>query len=532
MLLLTAISAALLLLLSFIGADVKAETSDSSDSSTQHAVVTQTTSTELSAPKHVESRITNHEHQGTSEHDNQQGFHTAAEDMSCNLPLWTGLPFAGILLSIALLPLFAPHFWHRHFPKVSLGWALAFAIPFIIVYKGLAVYSILHIYLIDYIPFIILLWGLYTVSGGILIRGSLVGTPWLNLRLLIVGTILASWMGTTGASMLLIRPILRANAFRKTKMHIIIFFIFLVSNVGGSLTPLGDPPLFLGFLHGVPFFWTFNIFPEFALVAVILLAVFYVFDTFLYKREGVEPPVEDCETCDRFPIRLEGVHNFLFLGGILGFVLMSGTWKPGHILVYGVHLGVQNVVRDLGIVFMGILSMKTTHVKIRKDNEFSWFPIQEVAYLFAGIFMCIIPMLAILHAGSEGSMAFIINIVKEPYHFFWITGILSSFLDNAPTYLTFFNLALGMLSLTEQQITQILTGMSHVMGDQFVAYLKGISTGAVFFGAMTYIGNAPNFMVRSIAEESGIKMPSFFGYMIWSGIILLPVFLIVTLVFF
>ena len=539
MLFLTAISAAFLLLLPLAGADVNAETSNSSDSLAQHSVLTQTTSTELSTPEHVESRITNHEsrimnheRQGTSGHDDPHGFDAAVEEMARNLQLWTGLPFAGILLSIALFPLFAPHFWHRHFPKVSLAWALVFAIPFIIVYKGLAVYEILHIYLIDYIPFIILLWGLFTVSGGILLRGSLVGTPWLNLRLLIVGTILASWMGTTGASMLMIRPILRANAFRKTKMHIIIFFIFLVSNIGGSLTPLGDPPLFLGFLHGVPFFWTFNIFPEFALVAVILLAVFYFFDTFMYKREGVVPPVEDRKTCDKFPIRLEGVHNFLFLGGILGFVLMSGTWKPGHILVYGVHLEIQNVVRDLGIVFMGILSMKTTHVKIRKDNEFSWFPIREVAYLFAGIFMCIIPMLAMLHAGSEGSMAFIINIVKEPYHFFWITGILSSFLDNAPTYLTFFNLALGMLGLTEQQVTQILTGLSHGMGDQFITYLKGISTGAVFFGAMTYIGNAPNFMVRSIAEESGVKMPSFFGYMIWSCLILLPVFLIVTLVFF
>ncbi len=465
-------------------------------------------------------------------HEDAHGFHSAAEKMSRELPLWTGLPFAGILLSIALFPLLFGHFWHRHFPKVTAAWALIFAVPFIVVYRGLAVYEILHIYLIDYIPFIILLWGLYTVSGGIMMRGSLVGTPALNLKLLIVGTILASWMGTTGASMLMIRPILRANSFRKVKMHIIIFFIFLVSNVGGSLTPLGDPPLFLGFLHGVPFFWTFNIFPHFAVVAVILLIMFYILDSIMYKRESQEPPLKQKENGEKYPLRLEGVHNFMFLGGILGFVLMSGTWAPGHIMVYGVQLEIQNVVRDLGIVTMGILSLKMTHQRIRTDNEFSWFPIQEVAYLFAGIFMTIIPMLAMLKAGGDGSMAFIINRVKEPFHYFWITGALSSFLDNAPTYLTFFNLALGRLGLSEAQVTQILTGMQHSMGGQFVTYLKGISAGAVFFGAMTYIGNAPNFMVRSIAEEQGVKMPSFFGYMLWSLIILLPVFLVVTLVFF
>jgi len=464
--------------------------------------------------------------------EDTHGFHLAAEKMSQELPLWTGLPFMGILLSIALFPLLAPRFWHHHYSKVSLAWALVFAVPFVIVYRGLAVFEILHIYLIDYIPFIILLWGLFTVSGGILIRGTLVGTPWLNVRLLIVGTILASWMGTTGASMLMIRPILRANKHRRTKMHIIIFFIFLVSNIGGSLTPLGDPPLFLGFLHGVPFFWTFNIFPHFAVASVILLILFYIVDSIIYKREKPHPAGKDEENNVKYPLRLEGMHNFMYLGGILGFVLLSGTWQPGHFMVYGVQMQIQNVVRDLGILLMGIMSMKTTHTKVRTDNDFSWFPIMEVAYLFAGIFMTIIPMLAMLKAGGEGSMAFIIDRVREPFHYFWITGVLSSFLDNAPTYLTFFNLALGRLCLTEPQVTQILTGAQHAMGGEFVTYLKGISAGAVFFGAMTYIGNAPNFMVRSIAEEQGVKMPSFFGYMIWSICILLPIFLVITLVFF
>ncbi|MDP8237573.1 MAG: sodium:proton antiporter [Candidatus Hatepunaea meridiana] len=520
---------------------VLAETTDNAELSLLPNKVDTTVNAEVVATAHISDTSQNEineldhtDHSSSDDHhtEDKYGFHAAAEKMARELPLWAGLPFAGILLSIAFFPLILPHFWHKHFPKVSFAWSLVFAIPFIFVYKGLAIYEILHIYLIDYIPFIILLWGLYTVSGGILLRGSLVGTPKLNLKLLLIGTILASWMGTTGAAMLLIRPILRANAYRKNKVHIIIFFIFLVANVGGSLTPLGDPPLFLGFLHGVPFFWTFNIFPHFALTAVILLVIFYILDSIIYKREGVKPPEKNEKDAGKYPLRLEGVHNFLFLGGILAFVLMSGTWKPGHINVYGVHLELQNVARDLGIIMMGILSLKTTHIAIRKDNDFSWFPIMEVAYLFAGIFMCIIPMLAMLHAGSAGSMAFIVEMVKKPIHYFWITGALSSFLDNAPTYLTFFNLALGRLGLSEPQVTQILTGMSHVVGPEFVTYLKGISTGAVFFGAMTYIGNAPNFMVRSIAEEQGIKMPSFFGYMLWSGVFLLPVFVIVTLVFF
>ena len=460
-------------------------------------------------------------------------FEAAIEKMSSELPLWSGLPFAGILLSIALLPLIAPRIWHKHFAKISFMWALAFAIPFLFVYKGLALYEIIHIYLVDYFPFIILLWGLYTVSGGIILRGSLAGKPAVNLILLIIGTILASWMGTTGASMLLIRPVLRANRHRKRKMHIVIFFIFLVSNIGGSLTPLGDPPLFLGFLHGVPFFWTFSLFPHFALVSLMLLVIFFILDTILYKREGPSVGSPDQDVQSASPLSLGGLHNFLFLGGIIGAVLFSGMVHIGHFTVFGVHVTYENIIRDAGIILMGLLSMWTTSRVIRRENEFSWFPITEVAYLFAGIFMTIIPMLAILKAGSEGSMGFITDQVKEPVHYFWITGILSSFLDNAPTYLTFFNLALGRLGLTEAASTAILTGqVSGETAIQYIAYLKGISVGAVFFGAMTYIGNAPNFMVRSIAMESGIRMPSFFGYMVWSVLILVPVFVIVTIVFF
>ena len=410
--------------------------------------------------------------------------------------------------------------------RSSAFWALLFAIPFVIAYGHSALYEIFHIYLIDYIPFIVLLWALFTVSGGILVKGTLKGKPVTNLVILIIGTVIASWIGTTGASMVLIRPILRANSGRKNKMHIVIFFIFLVSNIGGSLTPLGDPPLFLGFLHSVPFFWTFHLFSEMLFVVVILLGLFFLLDTILYNKDKKAGNIEE-DNSEVMPIRIEGLHNLLFLLGIIGGVLMSGLIHMGSVTVLGVHMEIQNILRDVILISMGLLSLKTTRKDIREGNEFTWFPIQEVAYLFAGIFMCIIPALAMLKAGSHGALAFIIEAVKQPWHYFWITGSLSSFLDNAPTYLTFLNTSLGNFyaGLPEKEAVAKLIAENAI-------YLKAISTGAVFMGANTYIGNAPNFMVRSIAEESGLKMPSFFGYMLWSVLILIPVFLLVTLVFF
>jgi Na+/H+ antiporter NhaD/arsenite permease-like protein len=453
------------------------------------------------------------------------GEHTLGEV----LPLWSVLPFIGILLSIAIFPLAAPTFWHHHFGKVSLAWSLIIAIPFYLAYKGAAIHEIIHIFLVDYIPFIILLWGLFTVSGGIYLRGTLVGTPIVNAIFLLIGTILASWMGTTGAAMLLIRPVLRANAKRKYKQHVVIFFIFLVANIGGSLTPLGDPPLFLGFLHGVPFFWTMKILPHMLTVSALVLIIFYIIDSILYKRE--ETTSEPAEVKE--PLRLEGAHNFLFLLGILGAVLMSGTWYTGEVVILNVPLGHQDLLRDVLIVLMGLLSWWTTKKEVRAANGFTWFAIQEVAILFAGIFMTIIPALDMLRAGTHGAMAFIINAVKEPWNYFWMAGALSSFLDNAPTYLTFFNTAIGRLSISPNDVTGILTGTIHSpAADQFVGFLKAISAGAVFFGANTYIGNAPNFMVRSIAEENKVPMPSFFGYMLWSIGILIPIFFIVTFIFF
>lgn len=441
------------------------------------------------------------------------------------LSLYSIIPFVGILLSIALFPLFAPEFWHHHFGKVSAFWAIVIAIPLLIIYKGAALHSFLHILIADYVPFIILLWGLFTVSGGILLRGSLRGTPIVNTIIIIIGAALASWMGTTGAAMLLIRPFLRANDYRKNRAFMVVFFIFLVANIGGSLTPVGDPPLFLGFLHGVPFFWTFHILPHMVVSALILLILYFAIDTYFYNKEGLKNKKVDEE---KEPLRLAGSYNLIFLAGIVGSVIVSGLVDWGEVSTLGVTRSIQEWARDAFIIIMGILSLVFTDTVVREDNDFSWFPIKEVGFLFAGIFTTMTPCLLLLLAGSKGALGFIINIVEEPFHYFWITGILSSFLDNAPTYLTFFSTALGKFysGVPESVAVAKLIAENQI-------YLMAISAGAVFFGAMTYIGNAPNFMVRSIAEEAGTPMPSFFGYIIkYSIIFLIPVFIVITLIFF
>ena len=459
-------------------------------------------------------------------HDQSGGQHGGGHaNLGQILPLWSCIPFAGMLLSIALCPLLMPDFWHHHFGKISAFWAATLGLPFLIAFKGDALYEMLHIILADYVPFIILLWSLYTISGGILLRGKLRGTPVVNLIMLIIGTALASWMGTTGAAMLMIRPFLRANNYRKNRTFMVVFFIFLVANVGGSLTPLGDPPLFLGFLHGVSFFWTFNLLPHMLLVVILLLVIYFFLDTYHYRKEGASPPAENGV---KQPLKLEGTHNFIFLAGVVGSVLMSGMVDWGEVNTFGVHRAVQDWARDVLLIIMGILSLVTTRVSLREDNDFTWFPIIEVAYLFIGIFITMIPCLLILKAGSHGALAFLVNGVTQPYHYFWVTGTLSSFLDNAPTYLTFFNTALG----------SFYTGMAEadavpLLMTENAIYLKAISAGAVFFGACSYIGNAPNFMVRSISEEAGTPMPSFFGYILkYSLIYLIPTFVVVHLIFF
>ena len=447
----------------------------------------------------------------------------ATFDASALSVLW-GVPFAGLLLSIALLPLLAPLFWHHHFGKVSLAWSLAFLLPFALTYgAGMAAASFMHALLEEYIPFILLLTALFTVAGGIHIRGNLRGSPGLNTAILATGAVLASFMGTTGASMLLIRPLIRANDNRAHKAHVVVFFIFIVSNAGGSLTPLGDPPLFLGFLKGVDFFWTVrHIFPETLFLVGSLLAIFYALDTWFYRRREETLPLDP--TPDTRRIGFDGAANFWLLGAIAGLVLLSGIWRsPMAFNIAGTRVGLPGLVRDVGLVALTFLSLAITSARVHADNQFSWGPMVEVAKLFAGIFLTIIPVIAMLKAGTDGAFGAVVAAVTrpdgspDPAMYFWATGVLSSFLDNAPTYLVFFNTA---------------GGDPQTLMTTFASTLAAISAGAVFMGANTYIGNAPNLMVKAIAEDRGVKMPSFFGYMLWSGGVLIPLFIIMTFIWF
>ncbi|WP_425259945.1 sodium:proton antiporter [Rubrivivax sp. RP6-9] len=447
----------------------------------------------------------------------------AADIDGAALSAWWGIPFAGVLLCIALMPLLATQVWHHHFGKITAGWAVAFLLPFAVVFgPGVAGGALVHALLAEYIPFIVLLVALYTAAGGIFVRGNIHGSPATNVAIMAVGSVLASLMGTTGASMLLIRPLIRANDNRKHVAHVVVFFIFTVSNAGGSLTPLGDPPLFLGFLKGVDFFWTLkHIFPETLLLLGALLAIFYVIDSWYYRREGVMP-VDP--TPDTPRLGLEGAVNFLPLAAVVALVLMSGTWKPGVVFdVFGTPVELQQIVRDVLLVGVTFVSLAITPKGVREKNQFSWAPMQEVAKLFIGIFLTMIPVLAMLKAGEQGAFAAVTRAVTGPdgqplpWAYFWFSGVLSSFLDNAPTYLVFFNLA---------------GGDPAVLMTTLAGTLAAISAGSVFMGANTYIGNAPNFMVKAIAEDRGVAMPSFFGYMLWSGAILLPLFALMTFIFF
>jgi Na+/H+ antiporter NhaD/arsenite permease-like protein len=428
------------------------------------------------------------------------------------------LPFAGILLSIATGPLLFAHFWHSHYGKIAALWALLTLLPIALVAgSSTALAAFIHAVLAEYMSFIILLFALYVVAGGILITGTLRGGPLVNAGILILGTAMASIVGTTGAAMILIRPLIRANASRKSNAHVVVFFIFLVANIGGALSPLGDPPLFVGFLRGVEFFWTTtHLAYETAIVAVLVLAIFIALDLWFARNEPKSAPAAS------EPLRLRGLINLPLIALIIGAILLSAAWQPGiDITVYGTHVGLQNLVRDLALVAIALASLWLTPREHRKANGFTWEPIAEVAKLFAGIFVCLIPVLAMLEAGHDGPFAWLLKAVTtadgSPHAvaYFWLTGILSAFLDNAPTYLVFFQLAGG-------DATVLMTKLS--------ATLAAISMGAVYMGALTYIGNAPNFMVAAIANERGVKMPSFFGYMLWSFAVLLPVLGLLTYV--
>lgn len=434
-------------------------------------------------------------------------------------------PFAGVLLSIALLPLLTPSLWHHHFGKVAAGWGLAFLLPFAVVHGvELAIYEVVHTALLEYIPFIILLTALFTVAGGVRVSGTLAGTPAVNTALLAGGTCAASLMGTTGAAMLFIRPLLRANSIRRYRQHTVVFFIFLVANIGGALTPLGDPPLFLGFLKGVDFFWpTLHLAAPTGVAVAVLLILYWGIDTALIRHERVLSPAV-VDKGPQEPLTLEGWINLPLLLGILATVMVAGVWRPGiSLTVYHVTVPLESVVSNGLLLLISALSLRLTPQESRLRNGFSWGPILEVAKLFAAIFLTIIPAIAILRAGSEGALAGVVALVTGPdgqpvtAMYFWACGLLSSVLDNAPTYLVFFNTAGGDAAILMENLP--LT-------------LAALSAGAVYMGANTYIGNAPNFMVKSIAEERGVVMPSFFGYMLWSGGILLPLFGVLTVLFF
>ena len=447
---------------------------------------------------------------------------SAASLDGSTLGLGWAVPFAGILLCIALCPLFVPHFWHAHFGKVSVFWALCCAVPLCMLLGfSTGIDAVIHVLLADYVPFIIFVGALFVVAGGIHVRGTFVGRPIVNAGFLALGAVLANFMGTTGAAMLLIRPLIEANANRRRKMQTFIFFIFLVANVGGALTPLGDPPLFLGFLKGVSFFWTAeHLLVPWLFTLAILLAVYLAIDGVCYAKDakdGFKAPDE------KKAFGIDGGVNILLLAVIIGAVLLSGFWRPGVEYVFlGVHFALESIVRDVIFLCAAGASLALTTKETRELNHFTWDPILEVAKLFFGIFVCIVPVLEMLRAGHDGVFAPLVALVSHAdgtYNntmFFWLTGTLSAFLDNAPTYLAFFNLAGGdpAVLMTEEART-----------------LMAISMGAVFCGAISYIGNAPNFMTVSICHERGVKMPSFFGYMIWSVGILVPTFLIMDLIF-
>ncbi|MCQ9326806.1 sodium:proton antiporter [Neisseria dentiae] len=449
----------------------------------------------------------------------------AASLDGASLSLLWGIPFVLILLSIATGPLLFAITWHHHFGKITALLTFLFLVPFTIVFGfGATAHTVAHALVAEYIPFIILLFALYTISGGILVWGNLHGSPRLNTTILAIGTVLASIMGTTGAAMLLIRPLLKANDNRKHRVHVVVFFIFLVANIGGGLTPLGDPPLFLGFLKGVDFGWTVqHMLVPVALSSAILLTLFYFLDRHYFAQEDEVLPQDPSPDS---PLQLFGKWNFLLLAGVVSAVLMSGLWKPQHpgIDILGTPYLLPNLLRDAALLVLAGISLAITPKQVRAGNEFNWEPILEVGKLFLGIFITIAPVIAILQAGEKGAFAGLISLVHDssgqPVNamYFWMTGLLSAFLDNAPTYLVFFNMAGG-------DAQALMTG--HLFHT-----LLAVSMGSVFMGALSYIGNAPNFMVKAIAEQRKVPMPSFFGYMAWSFGILAPLFILHTFIFF
>jgi Na+/H+ antiporter NhaD/arsenite permease-like protein len=445
--------------------------------------------------------------------------HAAALDGASLRWPWA-LPFIGILLTIAAGPLLFPRLWHRHYGKFTFMWGALAVVPIAALYDiPTAAATFVHALLAEYLSFIVLLFTLYVVAGGILVTGNLRGTPLVNTAILALGTLIASFVGTTGAAMILVRPLIRANAERLHNTHVVVFFIILVANIGGALTPLGDPPLFVGFLRGVDFFWTAqHLWLQTAILAGLVLATFVAVDIFFYRKDRLvttvgEPPPAALN------LRVQGSINLLLIAGVVGVILLSSLWRPGIAFdVYGTKIELQELIRDGALLVIAVLSLVLTPNEHREANGFTWGPIVEVAIVFAGIFACLIPVLAMLRAGPAGAFGWLPELIRiapipDEIGYFWLTGLLSAFLDNAPTYLVFFELA---------------GGDARILMTTLAPTLMAISMGAVFMGALTYIGNAPNLMIYAIAEERGVRMPSFLGYLGWASLILLPGLLLLT----
>lgn len=427
-----------------------------------------------------------------------------------SVPLWVSVPFVIMLLTIAVGPLFFHHWWEKNKNQLLVSLILGIPVAIYLIANNLS-YALIHQVLFDYVPFIILLGALFVITGGINLSGDLAAKPTVNTIFLAIGAVLASFMGTTGAAMLLIRPVIKTNSQRRFKVHTVLFFIAIVANAGGMLTPLGDPPLFLLYLRGAPFSWFFTLTSEWLFVNVSLLLIFFIVDSYYHKKEPKIAIIKD--EVEIQPLKLIGKYNFIFLLG----VVLSVAFLNEHYL----HIIHDNhnyaFIREFAILICAFGSLAVTPGIIRKANNFTWYPIKEVAFLFLGIFITMTPALLYLqsHASSLG--------IQSPMQFYYATGALSGFLDNAPTAVTFHNLALGILDSYKD--APLVAGIPEVL-------LTAISLGAVFFGAMTYIGNGPNFMVKSIAEENNIKMPSFFGYMFkFSLIVLLPIYILAQLIF-
>lgn len=428
-----------------------------------------------------------------------------------SMPLWLSIPFVAMLLFIAIGPLFFQHWWEENKNKLIVSMVLGIPVSIILISRGLS-HELIHQIIFDYVPFIILLGALFVITGGIHLKGDIEAKPAINTLFLAIGAILASFMGTTGAAMLLIRPVIKTNSERKFKVHTILFFIAIIANAGGMLTPLGDPPLFLLYLRGAPFTWFFGLVGPWLFVNAMLLIIYFIADTYYHKKEPLLAIKKDRTHVE--PIRLKGNLNFVFLlGVVLSVAFLNQQYI--HAIHENHYLG---FLREGVILLMAILSLVMTNKNMRyNDNKFTWAPIVEVAFLFLGIFITMVPALIYL---KENAASFGLTKVS---HFYYATGALSSFLDNAPTAVSFHNLALGMVGAFPG---------AEMVASIPEALLKAICLGAVFFGAMTYIGNGPNFMVKAIAEENKINMPSFFGYVFkFSLIVLLPVYILTQLIF-